>query len=231
MALKPNILPLAIATLLALVLAALSLPSLIAASIALPHNGEMELLRRGTPPPPFVMVDAANANIRAARLFESGRYGADAAAALLALKSADRAATGRDVVKIVEQSLAAAPASPYNWNRLAYLRMRAGDHAGAQKAWQMSVLTGRYEPHLMNNRIELAIRLFPITDPEMIDMLIDQVRLAAEADSKGLARMAIDAGGGPFVRAVLWRDTSLAPKFDEYFTRWMRYKGWKARGK
>jgi hypothetical protein len=231
MALTRKVFPTAIVVLLALLLAALSIPSLIAAFIALPYDGDLDHILLGKPPEAPAIIAIAKANVRAAKFFESARYQTNAATALLALKPDDVKISGLDTEDLVRQSLATAPASAYNWNRIAYFRFLKGDHKNAEKAWQISVLTGRYEPALMNGRVAMAISMFPLSDPATIDMLQDQVLLAAQADSTGLAKIVVDAGGGPFVRAVLLRDPDLAAQFNIHYTRIMLMKGWKARAK
>lgn len=223
--------PIWVVSALALLLLGLSIPSMIAALISLPYDRDLERIRSGKPPSPPAIIQAAQANVNASRFFESARYRTNAATALLALNPAEQKASGLDAEALVRQALSTAPASAYNWNRLAYFRIARGDRKAAEKAWQMSVMTGRYEPKLMNGRIAMAISMFPISDPAMIGMLIDQVKMAAQADSRGLAKASIDAGGSPFVRAVLWDDPVLVGTFDASYVPMMRMKGWKARGK
>ncbi|TZG25839.1 hypothetical protein [Sphingomonas montanisoli] len=217
MAPRSNAVFLAIIAAMAALLAILSVPSLIAALIAFPSGEDLERLRRGAPPPPFDLTRAAERNMIAAGVFESARYRANAASALLALPPAERRRTGVDVEDVVRASLRAAPAQTYNWSRLAALRLAAGDRPGAMRAWQMSVLTSRYEPGLMLGRINLALALLPTTDRTMIDLTSDQIRLAAEADIRGLAKAAYTTGTAPYVSAVLWRDTTRMPLFLRYY--------------
>jgi hypothetical protein len=231
MALTSKTLSLAIALPLAALLAILSGLSLIASVVAAPSERDMEQLRRGHMLSSTALNAAIEDNVTAARFFESGRYLANAAAASLALTPAQQRIAGLKPEDYVVSSLSDSPASPYNWNRLAYLRAVRGDRAGAEKAWQMSVLTGRYEPNIMVGRVSLAIQMFPIADPDMIDMLIDQVRLTAQLDPRRLAETMVDIGGGPFVSVVLADDPALSQAFDKYYRRLLRMKGWKARGR
>ena len=217
MAPRSNAFVLAVIAAMAALLAILSIPSLIAALIAFPSGEDLERLRRGTPPPPFDLTRAADRNMTAATIFESARYQANASSALLALSPDDRKRTGVDVEAVVRASLRAAPAQTYSWNRLAYLRLAAGDRPGAMRAWQMSVLTSRYEPGLMIGRIRLALDMLPTTDSTMINLLSDQIRLAAEADLYGLAKAAQKTGTAPYITAVLWRDTTRLPLFVRYY--------------
>ena len=217
MAPRSKALVLAIIAAMAALLGILSIPSLIAALIAFPSGEDLERLRRGTPPPPFDLARAVERNLTAATIFESARYQANASSALLALPQAERKRTGVDAEAIVRSSLRAAPAQTYNWNRLAYLRLAAGDKPGATRAWQMSVLTSRYEPGLMFGRIRLALALLPTTDRTTINLLSDQIRLAADADLYGLAMASYKTGTAPFISAVLWRDTTKLPLFTRYY--------------
>jgi hypothetical protein len=219
MAPKNRYLVVAIVTLLACQLVVLAVPSLIASTVTLQYNETLEdvrILRKGARTA-GELADAARANEHAAKFFDSGRYRANVAAALVAMSAADRASSGLDLEREVRLSLETAPASTYNWNRLAVLRYSRGDRAGALKAWEMSILTGRYAPNLVNARIDLAIRMFPITDRSLVEMLIDQVRLSGDANLVELARVAHLAGGAPFVQAVLWQDTDLGPAFDDAY--------------
>lgn len=222
-----------IAALLAILLATLAVPSLIASWSTLEYNDTLEAVRmlRKHPGSPAALTDAARANERAAGLFDSGRYRANVAAALFAMNRGDRARSGFDLEQEVRLSLAAAPASTYNWNRLAVLRFNRGDRTGALKAWEMSILTGRYAPNLVNARIFLAAKLFPIKDPQLVEMLVDQIHLSADADPVALATTAYKSGGAPFVQAVLWRDTAEGPAFNRAYRMLLRKERWKYRRK
>lgn len=233
MAPRSSLAAVAIAAVLAVLLAALAIPSLIASTMTLAHNDTLEAVRmlRKKRPATAALTAAATANERAAALFDSGRYRANVAAALFAMPAPERAGTGFDLEKEVRLSLAAAPASAYNWNRLAVLRLNDGDRAGALKAWEMSVLTGRYAPYLVNSRIFLAVRLFPIKDPVLVEMLVDQVHLSADASTDELARIAHKSGGAPFIQAVLWRDTEHGPAFNKAYRMMLRKDRWKYRRK
>lgn len=169
------------------------------------------------------LIAVAKANDWAAFFFESGRHSSDSAAALLALSERDRRKAGVDVETVVRRALAAAPASPYNWNRLAYLRARSGDRPGAYKAWQMSVLTGRYVPRLMQGRLLLAYQMFPIRDKAMLEMLEDQVLLTAETLPRELGHAAYMGGTEGYTRAILWHYPQLLKAYQTGYgdARWI----------
>ena len=214
MALSPKLHPLVVPAALAVLLALVSIPSVIANAISTPFRGDVERIRHGDHMLPIELAAVARANYRAALFFEPGRHYSDSAAALLALPEGDRSAVGLDAEEIVRKALAASPASPYNWNRLAYLRARRGDRVGAYSAWEMSVLTGRYVPRLMKARLLLAFQMFPIKDRVMLRMLDDQVRLTAQALPRELGYAAYTSGSEFYTRAVLWHDADLLSAYE-----------------
>lgn len=201
----------------ALLLGGLALSSLIASLITLSYDGKLDQAKRGEAVPPIELAAAAQANAKAAFFFEAGRHQSDAVVALLAMPPKERAATGLHIERLLQESLKTAPAAPYNWNRLAWLRLSKGDRPGAYKAWQMSVLTGRYVPGLMEARLSVALAMVPITDPAITNLVIDQIRLAAAANVTRLARVAYDTNSAPIIRGVLWRDTTMLPDFNRAY--------------
>ncbi|PTQ13145.1 hypothetical protein CLG96_03165 [Sphingomonas oleivorans] len=213
--------PILIALIPAILLLSLSLPSFIAACTALSADTTLAQIQERQSPSRDALLDAARANQRAAAFFESARYRTNAAIALFELTSSQRRSAGdvADVERLLRDALAAAPASPYNWARLAALRLAANDKRGAQQAWQMSVLTGRYVPGLMNARLELGFRMFPIVDPELAELLADQVRLSMRNSRSGVAKVARANAAEPFIRAALWSEPELSRNFESAYAK------------
>lgn len=203
----------------AVLLAGLSALSLAGAATALPSDRTIELLRERGYVDPAKLDEAVATQLRAAKWFEPARYRTAAVSALAMLPPQTRAARVRngdaDAETLVRGALAAAPASPYNWARLADLRLAAGDRGQANRFWQMSVLTGRYVPGLIGPRLQIGFGLFPTTDEALIDLMSDQVRVAAAAEPRALAEAAEARYTAPFVRAVLFDDADLTKRFTD----------------
>lgn len=185
-----------------LLLGWLSLSSSVAAFLALPHDAIVASAASQQPVTVKEALSAAAANERAAAWFDGGRYRLQAARVLLALPSARRAAEVRRIERLTRAALVEAPMSPYGWTLLTFLRMDAQDIAGATRAWDMSVLTGRYVPDLMQSRILLGIELMEFS-PAVRESVIDQIRVLAAADPASLAQLARAGGQEPLVRAIL----------------------------
>lgn len=61
-------------------------------------------------------------------------------------------------------SLALAPADPLTWFRLSYTASREGRFETAAQAWRMAVLTGAFDPQMMEYRLGLGFSLWPHLD-------------------------------------------------------------------
>ncbi|MFV3131430.1 hypothetical protein [Niveispirillum sp. KHB5.9] len=61
-------------------------------------------------------------------------------------------------------SLALAPAEPLTWFRLSYAASREGCLEAAARAWRMAVLTGTFDPQMMEYRLGLGFSLWPHMD-------------------------------------------------------------------
>lgn len=218
MARRPKAIALAATAVPALLLGALSVASLGAALTALPSEATVQAMRTRdlALPDPEALADAARAQAAAAGWFERGRHTSAALNAIGLSPPTQRLRLQGDLDsrRLLEEALAAAPAAPFNWVRLAEQRMDAGDKPGAAKAWEMSVLTGRYVPGLMTSRLYMAFRMFPTENAELLDLLQDQVRVSAETDGRELARAAELGFADGFVRVVLANDLALLRNFD-----------------
>jgi hypothetical protein len=180
----------------------LSVASAIAVFVTLPSNDIVVSAETQVPVSADKARIAAAANISAARWFEGSRYRLHAARTLLALSVPARTRELPRVERITRLSLAAAPMSSYGWTLLSFLRLQRGDVAGAARAWEMSVLVGRYVPNLMQSRLLLGIKIFS-RDRSLADAFVDQIRFLAEADPRTLALTARYGGIEAPVRAVL----------------------------
>jgi hypothetical protein len=190
----------------ALLLGALSLASARAAFSTLGADATLEEVRTGTRPGAARLLAAAADYHAAAGSFESARYSTAAASALIAATRAGAKVPDREIEAQLRAALRASPASPFNWSRLAWMRFRAGDNKGAATAWQMSVMTGRYKPPVMQSRLELGLRLLGSQDSAFEDALRDQIVVAARTDGASLAALANRLGAQAIVRAALQND-------------------------
>ena len=197
-----------------LFLLGLSTRSSVAAFIALPQDTILEKARLGADVSGEQLIDAGKANLRAARWFESARYRTVAASALIAATHVGTRIDPARIEQPIRQSLAAAPASPFNWFRLALLRFQAGDAPGAAQAWRMSVSTGRFNPAVMLPRLNLGLRLLRSQNREFEEEMADQIRLLAQADPMRLADFAQQTDSAPAVRRVLASDQSSSKAFE-----------------
>jgi hypothetical protein len=198
-----------------LLLGGLSLLSTRAALNALPADAALEQARLGRRPAAETLVAAAQSYGQSAQSFESARYRTAAASALVSASRAGAKVPEAQIEQAVRAALAASPASPFNWSRLAWLRFRAGDTKGAAAAWQMSVLTGRYKPPVMATRIELGVRLLRSQDRAFEEAVQDQILVAARTDPRQLAELASRLGIQPLVRAALVRDADARTGYEK----------------
>lgn len=61
-------------------------------------------------------------------------------------------------------SLALAPGDPLTWFRLSYTASKEGRFEAAARAWRMAVLTGAFDPQMMEYRLGLGFSLWPHMD-------------------------------------------------------------------
>lgn len=193
---KPAIFAGAAAILVAIAVAAVAIPSLWAASIALPSGPGIDQMRSGLDVSRADAAAAATANIRAGRIFERGRYFSDAALAAGRLPAADRRhlADGMSLRQLVDDALTVAPTSPHNWARRSQLQLEAGDIDGARASLETSLLMGRFVPGLTVPRLRIILRLLALKpDDDLEGYFVDQVRIAARNEPY---KLAVFADGG-----------------------------------
>jgi hypothetical protein len=173
--------------------AAVAIPSLLAAWTVLPVADSIDRMRKGLPVDPKEATAALDASLRAGRIFDKGRYFSDAALAAGRLPAAQRSSLpgGASLPAIVDEALISKPTSPHNWARRAQLLLDAGNVAGARAALETSLVTGRFVPGLTVPRLRIILRLLRRgSDPEMERSFDDQVRIAARTEPYKLALFA-----------------------------------------
>ncbi len=163
-----------------LVLLGLAAPRVIAAALALPSRSVLWDLYSGVEVP-VERIRAAEAALAAAgRWSASGELELDRGFLLLRAAVRTPVDGAAPLYEAAERAtvdgLALAPGNPGAWLRLAWLRERRGDMAGAVAALRMSFLTGSFEPVIMVDRLTLALRLRPYMDAEMEALLRRQIR-------------------------------------------------------
>lgn len=82
-----------------------------------------------------------------------------------------------EALEATEWGLAQNPGNTDSWARLAYLRARIGNPAGAASALRMSMLTAPVSPQLMPSRLRLGLHLLDHLNEEQRSLLARQVRL------------------------------------------------------
>ncbi len=169
----PNIIATTIAMFAGISILSLAVPATMAAFTLLPtaHNWEKVINRSHVPKVGLLNLHASQR--AAVDWVPSGKSHADRAVTEIALakaapsRSVERADWYQRAEGSVEEGLLLAPAAPYAWARLAYLRLKnGGRNSGAREALMMSMLTGPYEKRLATIRIQYAIRLWNQLSPE-----------------------------------------------------------------
>jgi hypothetical protein len=205
------------------VLVALALPRAIAYIIAAPDDEIVVALSSRTPPQPAVLQSAVASRREALRWHESGRLRADLAALELRLAhgagyaSLEGRARLERVTGEARAALAAAPVQSYVWTGLVQATLAEKRDARAlAPLYRMAVRSAPYHPPLVLQRIELglaAARQGPL-DAALREDLDGQIRIAAEAAPKELARIARRRLALGEVRAALAVSPDLRARFD-----------------
>jgi len=189
-------------------LLALGLPRLIAGVATLDARAVLWDVHSGTEAVQPQALAAASADLASAyRWVRDGELEGDRG--LLLLRAADSAvgAERKELLAAATEatvaSLTRAPGQPSVWLRLAHLRNWEGDLKAAVAALRMSMLSGSFIPALMPSRIDLALRLLPAMDREVVELLERQVRLMWVADPNFVARLGARPEAGPLVRNAL----------------------------
>ena len=175
----------------------LAVPATMAAFtlVATAHTWEKVLRRSDVPKEDLLKLHASQ--LGAVDWVPSGKSHADRAVTEIALakaapsRSVERADWYQRAEASVEEGLLLAPAAPYAWARLAYLRLKnGGRNSGAREALSMSFLTGPYEKRLATSRIQYAIRLWNQLSPEDQAFVKKQILWADRTKRRALIEMA-----------------------------------------
>ena len=76
----------------------------------------------------------------------------------------------------IEAKLKERPASPSYWLLLAHVRFARGEPEPlVMKALENSILTGRYELHVMTERVRFAIMLWPVLPPDLQRQMMSEL--------------------------------------------------------
>lgn len=114
-----------------------------------------------------------------------------------------------------ERALLVAPADPYAWARLGYLRLlNGGGGRAAKDALVMSLLTGLHETPLVFLRIRVAIRVWDRLSPNERAIVNDQIRWAERLDRKQLVALA--ERGGRSITVILPAVAEDFPRFEGF---------------
>lgn len=172
----------AVGAALGAVLAVLGAPRLAASLAALDAAELLPLARGGQPVEPAALTSAAAGLARALAWTPDGGLAADRGYLLLAAAGEtedenQRARLLAEAEQATAAGLALAPGQPNAWARLAHLRWRRGDGAGAAAALRLSFLSGATTPSLMEGRLTLAAELLAHFDADTLALLERQARL------------------------------------------------------
>jgi len=189
---------------------ALSLLSLSAAVIALPANDTIDRLREKRPVTDAEAKEAADRSLRAAGIFEDGRYLSNAALAMGQLPVSSQYRDGADLRETIDSALRSEPASPHNWARRAALQLKARDLSGARASIDTSILMGRFVPGLTVPRLAIMVEILKRQpDQELFEDFGEQARIAARIEAGQLAALADGGAAEGMTHRALLSDIQL----------------------
>ncbi|HYD31382.1 MAG TPA: hypothetical protein VEB64_11080 [Azospirillaceae bacterium] len=198
----------AVAVVVGGLLLALGIPRLVAAVLALDARPVVWNVYGGATVPGARLTRAAADLAAAGRWVSDGEQDGDRS--LLLLRAAEAATTERErseLLSAAEQAvataLAAASGQPSEWVRLAHLRHRRGDTAGAVAALRLSMLSGSFVPALMTSRVEFGLQLLPVLDREMVELLKRQIRQTWVIAPQFVSELGTRPEAGALVRDAL----------------------------
>ena len=130
--------------------------------------------------------------------------------ALIELLRLEKGAGGGDAVSydraaaLLREGLAARPAAPHGWTRLARVRLRQGrDTQAVREGLVLAVTTGPVVRRLAVPRLEVGLRIWDgLTDYER-GLVRRQARIAFEERPQATVRVALSAGRVGVVRGAL----------------------------
>lgn len=114
----------------------------------------------------------------------------------------DRAALDRAIADL-QNGLLRAPADPRAWMLLALAHEAEGDQEGARRALRSSILIASYDPALLLPRAQLGLKLAPTLGADDLDLVNEQIRMAADHQFDGLVALGRSSGAiGPILTAL-----------------------------
>jgi len=169
-------------------------PRLIAGLSIEPHDALFRALGKGRAVEPEVLLGAAKDYEEALGWHATAEDSADLATLYFVAASlfpADSVVRQEFLQRAVTQnrlSLQRAPAQPYAWAQLALaLTHLEGDSAAARAALVQSLRRAPWQPRLAQLRAGMGLRNWSKLDQATRDLVLLQVRQAAELDPSGLA--------------------------------------------
>ena len=213
-----------------LLLVALALPRTVAAILQAPGEDVLAALGRGERPPQPRLAVAIAGHRGALDWQDNADIHVDLGALTLAragdasLPAPVRYAFLDAAIRQLRTGLALGPARPYAWTQYAEAElMRNGAQARIDAPLRLSLMTGRYEPRLILQRVELGFFADRILKDDMRAAIRDQVRLASEAQPRQLAEFARRRFALAWVRTALADDDTALRRFEAaYFSLPMR---------
>lgn len=216
----------AVISLLALSLLWLGVPRVTAAFLMLPGDGPLWKLHRGVSQPARKLEKIIETRTSADLWVTSGRVLTDKALAVLLqaragpLEGATNAALYKRAIEDLERGLAAAPADPHGWVRLALAKqLLSGPSTGVASNLVMSLLTGPYEPELIGLRLELGFRNWAHLNLRDQELLEQQIRYGWKHAKNTVLRIAGVAVFEPIIRKALARDPNSLADFLKRFSK------------
>lgn len=114
-------------------------------------------------------------------------------------------------------AVTANPADPFGWARLTHAEYREGRPVAAGQAWHMSVLTGGYEPDLMERRLIQGWALRDWMEPSARDAFEEQLMLFWRLDPGEATLFSYRFGATPLMRRLLTGTPAALDDFDRRF--------------
>jgi len=203
----------AVSLLLGVLLSVLAVPRLVAALIAIPGDSVQFDFTRGRTVGDDRLTLMINNRVLTLRWFSDPVYYRDisAAAALLAFRRGLADPASVPLLQRAEEAskaaLRLAPVDPVVWARLAYVRRQFGAPPAETAAeLKMSLRAGRYDPALLEPRLQLALAVWPALDAEERTAYMDQIRILWRDDAEALARTSLRSTASAIIIQGLAQD-------------------------
>lgn len=195
----------------------LALPRFVEGLLVLPGNAAIESLGNRTAAAETI-DSLITSRERSVSILGRGKYHSDLAAALITksrtLPLNERKDILNQAVAEAEAAVAAAPADAYAWHRLALASFsRDGSSQQAVNEELSSITVGPYVNDLMIPRLDLLFASRVDLDPELDDILDDQIRMSWKRDFHSMVRIIRRNGAADIVRRALTRQPSMLPDY------------------